>query len=78
LIGGTAGILFGWLITRIGSIIAKIIMQRQDIPVIELFHLPLWLIVFAAAFGIIISIIAGILPAIRAARVDPVQALRYN
>ena len=75
-IGATFGIIFGWLITRVASMVIKIIMQKQDIPEMELFVLPPWLILTALLFGLLVSLAAGFYPASRAARVDPVEALR--
>lgn len=75
-IGAIFGIIFGWIITRIASMVIKIIMQKQDIPEMELFALPLWLIVTALLFGLVVSLAAGFYPASRASRVDPVEALR--
>lgn len=75
-IGAASGILFGWLITRVASVIAQKIMENQGIDPVELFALPLWLITIAFSFGLVVSLIAGFYPASRAARVDPVEALR--
>jgi len=42
----------------------------------DLFALPLWLIGIALLVGIGVAVAAGLYPAARAARVDPVEALR--
>jgi putative ABC transport system permease protein len=78
LIGASCGIIFGWLITRLVSTIAQTIMVRQGLDEIELFALPLWLVLIALSFGLIVSLLAGAYPARRAARVDPVKALRSD
>jgi putative ABC transport system permease protein len=78
LIGTIAGILFGWLITRIVSAIAQMYMSKEGIPKMELFALPMWLILIALAVGVSVSVLAGFYPAARAAKVDPVEALRND
>ena len=40
--------------------------------------MPLWLILGALGFSILVSLLAGLYPAFRAARVDPVTALRHD
>jgi len=78
LIGSSFGIISGWIITRIVTIIAHIYMRRQGIPEVELFSLPIWLVLVALAVGTGVAVLAGLYPASRAARVDPVEALRND
>lgn len=75
-IGAVAGILLGWVVTRIASYIAMRFMEREGVTPIDLFALPWYLILIALAFGTLVSVAAGLYPAARAARVDPVEALR--
>ena len=53
-------------------------LRPQDLPEVDLFSFPLWLMLGAIAFSVLISLAAGLYPAIRAARVDPVRALRHD
>ena len=75
-LGTVGGICFGWIITRIASAIAQGFMKNEGIPTVDLFALPLWLIGIALAVGVGVSVLAGLYPAARASRVDPVAALR--
>jgi putative ABC transport system permease protein len=75
-IGAMLGLLLGWAGTRILAAVARSIMAREDMPVFDPFALPWWLVGLALSFGILVSLAAGIYPAGRAARVNPVEALR--
>jgi ABC-type lipoprotein release transport system permease subunit len=77
-IGSALGVLLGWTVARIGSAIAQELMRRQDVPPMDLFATPPWLVGLAIGFGTLIAVLAGWLPAARAARIDPVRALRQD
>jgi putative ABC transport system permease protein len=76
LIGALGGVIFGWMISRIGSLVAKTLMEGEGVPPMEMFRVPPWLVVTALIFGVLVSLLAGYYPANRAARIDPVASLR--
>jgi len=45
---------------------------------VKISYIPWWLALGAIGFAIIVSLIAGLYPASRAARLNPVDALRYE
>jgi ABC-type lipoprotein release transport system permease subunit len=75
-VGSALGLAVGWGGTRVVALVLEEIMKREDMPVFDPFHLPLWLVALALCFGVAVSLAAGLYPAARAARVDPVEALR--
>ena len=78
LLGGTLGVGFGWLIGRAVTWGTNIYLRRQNLPPAHVFSVPWWLVLGAIAFAIIVSLAAGLYPASRAARLNPVEALRYE
>ena len=78
LIGAIFGLALGWLVSRLANIIINSRLQPLDAPQVDLFYFPIWLIAGAIAFSILVSLAAGLYPAIRAARIDPVKALRHD
>jgi putative ABC transport system permease protein len=78
LVGGSVGVLLGWAIGRLINFGMNIYLARQHFPSAQIWSVPLWLVLSAIAFSIIVSLLSGLYPASRAARLDPVQALRYE
>ena len=78
LLGGTLGVALGWVIGRLINAGANFYLRRQNLPPENLWAVPWWLVGGAIAFAIVISMISGLYPAARAAKLDPVQALRYE
>jgi putative ABC transport system permease protein len=77
-LGGVFGLGLGWLVTRIANAIANIYIAKQGGGHADLFYIPPWLILGAMGFSILVSLLAGLYPAVRAARVNPVEALRHD
>jgi putative ABC transport system permease protein len=75
-VGAGVGIALGWIISRLGSVIARMVMERQGVQPVDFFTVPIWLIGAALFLGTAVSVLAGFYPAARAARVDPVESLR--
>ncbi len=78
LVGGIFGLGLGWLVSRIANQVMNSIAIPQDQGYVDLFYFPVWLVLGAVGFSILISLAAGLYPAMRAARIDPVRALRHD
>ena len=78
LLGGLFGLGLGWAVSAIINEIVNILMARQGAPHIEYFSFPWWLCLGAITFSVLVSLLAGVYPTRRAARVDPVVALRHD
>jgi putative ABC transport system permease protein len=78
LAGGAGGVLLGWGIGRIIQFVTAAYLSRQGIPADDIWLVPWWLVAGALLFSVVVSLAAGMYLAARAARLDPVEALRYE
>jgi putative ABC transport system permease protein len=78
LFGGLLGVTFGWFIGTGITWGTNLYLKRQNLPVAHVFSVPWWLVLGAIAFAVMVSLAAGLFPATRAARLNPVEALRYE
>jgi putative ABC transport system permease protein len=78
LMGGIVGVLFGWAIGQVINGGTNIYLRSQQMPAETFWAVPWWLVLGAITFSIVVSLISGMYPASRAAKLDPVQALRYE
>lgn len=74
-IGGIMGLIFSTININIIQLALRIFLQSKNIKETINFVMPSWLILGSLLFSILISIIAGIYPSIKASKMDPVDAL---
>lgn len=78
ILGGSLGVGLGWLIGRAINFGTNLYLRRQDLKPPDFWYVPLGLIIFALGFSVVVSLFAGLYPASRAARLNPVEALRHE
>ena len=79
LVGGVTGAILAWGVDGIANQLAyRFILQPRGVDFLEFFWLPPYLWLGALALALLVSILAALYPASRAARVDPVTALRHD
>jgi putative ABC transport system permease protein len=74
------GVVLGWLASYPGNAIAKRIIEPQVNSVVKgsVLIYPTWLMLGVPAVVCLITTLAALCPASRAARVDPVTSLRHE
>ncbi len=80
LLGGVLGLLLSWLASFPGDAWVRSMVNRQLTLKLEesLFAFPWWLVAGAPLFATLVTTLAAVLPARRAARINPVEALRHE
>jgi putative ABC transport system permease protein len=82
-LGGLGGVLLGWSAGQVINVLALSYLAGQSAqqggppPSMAVFT-PLWLPIFALIFATLIGLISGLYPALRAATMVPVTALKYE
>lgn len=66
-IGGILGVI-------VGIILAFAVSKISEVPIV----ISEWSIVVSVAFSIVIGIIFGLLPAVKASKLNPIEALQYE
>ncbi len=79
LIGGVFGVILGTLLGRLVDWVGHLYLASEGVTGIgQMSIVPPWLAVGALVFAGFIGVLGGLYPATRAARLDPVAALRHE
>jgi putative ABC transport system permease protein len=79
LIGGVIGLLLGWLAGLGLDQVIPVYLRYRELPVRgDFFVVTPTLAVGVIVFATLIGLVAGLLPAQRAAKLDPLEALRHE
>ncbi|GAB4429917.1 MAG: FtsX-like permease family protein [Chloroflexi bacterium OHK40] len=79
MLGGAVGIVGGWLMGLLLNRVIAWYIEQERLPIDATFFVtPWWLALAALGFAALVGVLAGLYPAARAARLDPLVALRYE
>lgn len=79
ILGALAGLLLGWLVSQGIELGVNVYAQSRGVEEhLTMFAFPFWLLATTVAFTTALSMAAGVYPALRAARIDPIRALRRD
>lgn len=83
LVGGIGGVIIGWLAGKLLNVIALTYFAGQastgmGLSLTSVTSTPVWLMIFALFFSILVGLLSGLVPAIQAASMIPVNALKYE
>lgn len=77
-LGGVIGLLVGFLGGEVFNFLLNILAKRVGGNEIDIFYTPLWFALTIAGFSTFVGFITGLWPARRAARLNPLEAVKYK
>jgi len=77
-LGGLCGVFLGFLGGQIFNRIINLVASRFGGESVNLFYSPVWFVAGIIIFSAVVGFITGFVPARRASKIDPLDALRYK
>lgn len=77
-LGGCAGVSIGWLGGLTFNTVINIVATRFGGQAVSLFYSPTWFVLAILVFSGVVGFMTGYVPARRASKIDPLDALRYK
>lgn len=77
-LGGVSGLVMGYVFSQIFNLSILFLASTLGGKSVNLFYYPMWFIIAIVAFASFVGLVTGYFPSKRAAKLDPLVALRYK
>jgi len=77
-LGGGAGLAIGFFLQGIFNLLLGLLAKTLGGVAMDIFYTPTWFILLIIGFSSIVGLLTGVWPAIRASKLNPLDALRYK
>ncbi|MFA5163463.1 MAG: ABC transporter permease [Patescibacteria group bacterium] len=77
-LGGISGVFIGFVSGKLFNIVINILAKNFGGQALDLFYSPAWFVLFIIGFSTLTGFLTGLYPSRRAAKLNPLEALRYK
>jgi len=77
-LGGVGGVIIGYIAGEIANFGINILAKGFGGQPLDLFYHPSWFVALIIVFSTVIGFLTGVYPSRRAAKLNPLEALRYK